>query len=31
LTRTNESLTLREIEQKVAKLTYFLHVPIEVF
>nr|YP_009869963.1 photosystem I assembly protein Ycf4 [Mesua ferrea]YP_010529091.1 photosystem I assembly protein Ycf4 [Calophyllum inophyllum]YP_010570703.1 Photosystem I assembly protein Ycf4 [Calophyllum soulattri]UDP58256.1 photosystem I assembly protein Ycf4 [Calophyllum brasiliense]QJX65506.1 photosystem I assembly protein Ycf4 [Mesua ferrea]QKJ81903.1 photosystem I assembly protein Ycf4 [Mesua ferrea]QQK92877.1 Photosystem I assembly protein Ycf4 [Mesua ferrea]UXW91103.1 photosystem I assembly prote len=31
LTRTNEILTPREIEQKAAELAYFLHVPIEVF
>nr|UDP58598.1 photosystem I assembly protein Ycf4 [Mahurea exstipulata] len=31
LTRTNENLTPREIEQKAAELAYFLHVPIEVF
>ncbi|EEF42580.1 Photosystem I assembly protein ycf4, putative [Ricinus communis] len=31
LTRTDENLTPREIEQKVAELAYFLRVPIEVF
>ncbi|KAF3614361.1 Photosystem I assembly protein Ycf4 [Capsicum annuum] len=31
LTCTDENLTLREIEQKAAELTYFLRVPIEVF
>nr|YP_009532163.1 photosystem I assembly protein Ycf4 [Lamprocapnos spectabilis]AYA29273.1 photosystem I assembly protein Ycf4 [Lamprocapnos spectabilis] len=31
LTRTDENLTPREIEQKAAELAYFLHVPIEVF
>nr|YP_009405328.1 photosystem I assembly factor II [Pratia nummularia]ASA37403.1 photosystem I assembly factor II [Pratia nummularia]WGH11277.1 photosystem I assembly factor II [Pratia nummularia] len=31
LTRTNENLTAWEIEQKAAKLAYFLRVPIEVF
>ncbi|XP_047259405.1 photosystem I assembly protein Ycf4-like [Capsicum annuum] len=31
LTRTNENLTPREIEQKTAELAYFLRVPIEVF
>ncbi|KAG4109509.1 hypothetical protein ERO13_1Z050266v2, partial [Gossypium hirsutum] len=31
LTRTNENLTSREIEQKPAELAYFLRVPIEVF
>nr|YP_009989929.1 photosystem I assembly protein Ycf4 [Euphorbia maculata]QNN01544.1 photosystem I assembly protein Ycf4 [Euphorbia maculata]UNS16513.1 photosystem I assembly protein Ycf4 [Euphorbia maculata]WEH00851.1 hypothetical protein [Euphorbia maculata]WKV29025.1 photosystem I assembly factor II [Euphorbia maculata] len=31
LTRTDETLTPREIEQKVAELAYFLRVPIEVF
>nr|QFO46901.1 photosystem I assembly protein ycf4 [Manihot carthagenensis] len=31
LTGTDENLTPREIEQKVAKLAYFLRVPIEVF
>ena len=31
LTRTDENLTLREIEQKAAELAYFLCVPIEVF
>nr|YP_009975707.1 photosystem I assembly protein Ycf4 [Balanops pedicellata]QNK05125.1 photosystem I assembly protein Ycf4 [Balanops pedicellata] len=31
LTRTDENLTPREIEQKAAKLAYFLRVPIEVF
>nr|YP_010689950.1 photosystem I assembly protein Ycf4 [Ceratostigma griffithii]YP_010690032.1 photosystem I assembly protein Ycf4 [Ceratostigma minus]WBR75740.1 photosystem I assembly protein Ycf4 [Ceratostigma griffithii]WBR75822.1 photosystem I assembly protein Ycf4 [Ceratostigma griffithii]WBR75904.1 photosystem I assembly protein Ycf4 [Ceratostigma minus]WBR75986.1 photosystem I assembly protein Ycf4 [Ceratostigma minus]WBR76150.1 photosystem I assembly protein Ycf4 [Ceratostigma minus] len=31
LTRTDESLTPREMEQKVAELAYFLRVPIEVF
>nr|YP_009870047.1 photosystem I assembly protein Ycf4 [Bonnetia paniculata]QKJ81987.1 photosystem I assembly protein Ycf4 [Bonnetia paniculata] len=31
LTRTNENLTPREIEQKAAELAYFLDVPIEVF
>nr|YP_010401108.1 photosystem I assembly protein Ycf4 [Hemiptelea davidii]AZA05844.1 photosystem I assembly protein Ycf4 [Hemiptelea davidii]QWK47442.1 photosystem I assembly protein Ycf4 [Hemiptelea davidii]QWK47528.1 photosystem I assembly protein Ycf4 [Hemiptelea davidii]UQJ74391.1 photosystem I assembly protein Ycf4 [Hemiptelea davidii]UQT66042.1 photosystem I assembly protein Ycf4 [Hemiptelea davidii] len=31
LTRTDENLTLREIEQKAAELAYFLRVPIEVF
>nr|WOC91571.1 photosystem I assembly protein Ycf4 [Utricularia longifolia] len=31
LTRTDENLTTREIEQKAAELAYFLHVPIEVF
>nr|YP_009561951.1 photosystem I assembly protein Ycf4 [Phytolacca insularis]YP_010556508.1 photosystem I assembly protein Ycf4 [Phytolacca polyandra]UYS91806.1 photosystem I assembly protein Ycf4 [Phytolacca acinosa]QAT97978.1 photosystem I assembly protein Ycf4 [Phytolacca insularis]UYS91134.1 photosystem I assembly protein Ycf4 [Phytolacca polyandra]UYS91974.1 photosystem I assembly protein Ycf4 [Phytolacca acinosa] len=31
LTRTDENLTPREIEQKAAELAYFLGVPIEVF
>nr|YP_008999946.1 photosystem I assembly protein ycf4 [Agrostemma githago]AGZ17936.1 photosystem I assembly protein ycf4 [Agrostemma githago] len=31
LTRTDENLTPREIEQKAAALAYFLRVPIEVF
>nr|YP_010559088.1 photosystem I assembly protein Ycf4 [Euphorbia hedyotoides]UED20445.1 photosystem I assembly protein Ycf4 [Euphorbia hedyotoides] len=31
LTRTEDNLTPREIEQKVAELAYFLRVPIEVF
>ncbi|KAL1162362.1 hypothetical protein V6Z11_A07G196200 [Gossypium hirsutum] len=31
LTRTNENLTPREIEQKAAELAYFLRVPVEVF
>ncbi|KAA3472374.1 photosystem I assembly protein ycf4 [Gossypium australe] len=31
LTRTDENLTLREIEQKAAELAYFLRVPVEVF
>nr|QJQ26732.1 photosystem I assembly protein Ycf4 [Croton laevigatus] len=31
LTRTEENLTPREIEQKVAELAYFLRVPIEAF
>jgi hypothetical protein len=31
LTRTNENLTLQEIEQKAVELAYFLRVPIEVF
>nr|YP_010936787.1 hypothetical protein RME77_pgp059 [Loxostigma kurzii]WKW93729.1 hypothetical protein [Loxostigma kurzii] len=31
LTRTDENLTSREIEQKAAELAYFLRVPIEVF
>jgi hypothetical protein len=31
LTRTDENLTPREIEQKVAELAYFLRVPIEAF
>nr|YP_010242934.1 Ycf4 [Impatiens walleriana]QTJ26066.1 Ycf4 [Impatiens walleriana] len=31
LTRTDESLTPREIEEKAAELAYFLRVPIEVF
>nr|YP_010177388.1 Ycf4 [Plukenetia volubilis]ATI24764.1 photosystem I assembly protein Ycf4 [Plukenetia volubilis]QSQ87213.1 Ycf4 [Plukenetia volubilis] len=31
LTCTDEKLTPREIEQKVAELAYFLRVPIEVF
>nr|YP_010362640.1 photosystem I assembly protein Ycf4 [Euphorbia tithymaloides]UNS16595.1 photosystem I assembly protein Ycf4 [Euphorbia tithymaloides] len=31
LTRTDENLTPREIEQKVAELAYFLRVPIKVF
>ncbi|KAL3648360.1 Photosystem I assembly protein Ycf4 [Castilleja foliolosa] len=31
LTRTDENLTPREMEQKAAELAYFLHVPIEVF
>nr|APQ39817.1 photosystem I assembly factor II [Lobelia siphilitica var. siphilitica] len=31
LTRTDENLTAWEIEQKAAKLAYFLRVPIEVF
>lgn len=31
LTRTDESLTPREIEQKAAELAYFLRVPIEIF
>ncbi|KAL3648482.1 Ycf4 [Castilleja foliolosa] len=30
LTRTDENLTPREMEQKAAELAYFLHVPIEV-
>nr|ARI46804.1 photosystem I assembly protein ycf4 [Olax imbricata] len=30
LTRTDENLTPREIEQKAAELAYFLHVPIEM-
>lgn len=29
LTRTDENLTPREIEQKAAELAYFLRVPIE--
>nr|WOC92036.1 photosystem I assembly protein Ycf4 [Utricularia simulans] len=31
LTRTDENLTTREIEQKAAELAYFLRVPIEAF
>ncbi|KAL2925845.1 Acetyl-coenzyme A carboxylase carboxyl transferase subunit beta chloroplastic [Bienertia sinuspersici] len=31
LTRTDENLTPRKIEQKAAELAYFLRVPIEVF
>nr|YP_009258977.1 photosystem I assembly protein Ycf4 [Spathiphyllum kochii]AKJ83633.1 photosystem I assembly protein Ycf4 [Spathiphyllum kochii]QHE64117.1 photosystem I assembly protein Ycf4 [Spathiphyllum kochii] len=31
LTRTDENLTPREIEQKATELAYFLRVPIEVF
>nr|YP_010927789.1 photosystem I assembly factor II [Cuphea arenarioides]WKK46837.1 photosystem I assembly factor II [Cuphea arenarioides] len=31
LTRSDENLTRREIEQKAAELAYFLRVPIEVF
>nr|YP_010242667.1 Ycf4 [Impatiens linearisepala]QTJ25799.1 Ycf4 [Impatiens linearisepala] len=31
LTRTDENLTPREIEEKAAELAYFLRVPIEVF
>ncbi|CAN4075975.1 unnamed protein product [Withania somnifera] len=31
LTRTDENLTPREIEQKAAELAHFLRVPIEVF
>nr|YP_010318323.1 photosystem I assembly protein Ycf4 [Setchellanthus caeruleus]ULC82815.1 photosystem I assembly protein Ycf4 [Setchellanthus caeruleus] len=31
LTRTDENLTTREIEQKASELAYFLCVPIEVF
>nr|YP_010136173.1 photosystem I assembly protein Ycf4 [Nymphaea rudgeana]QWM95861.1 photosystem I assembly protein Ycf4 [Nymphaea rudgeana]UPX03791.1 photosystem I assembly protein Ycf4 [Nymphaea rudgeana] len=31
LTRTDENLTPREIEQKAAESAYFLRVPIEVF
>nr|WAJ53491.1 photosystem I assembly protein Ycf4 [Philotheca nodiflora subsp. lasiocalyx] len=31
LNRTDENLTLREIEQKAAELAYFLRVPIEGF
>ena len=31
LTRIDENLTPREIEQKAAELAYFLRVPIEVF
>lgn len=31
LTRTDETLTPREIEQKAAELAYFLRVPIEIF
>nr|YP_009769015.1 photosystem I assembly protein Ycf4 [Vatairea guianensis]QIS99633.1 photosystem I assembly protein Ycf4 [Vatairea guianensis]QVX30673.1 photosystem I assembly protein Ycf4 [Vatairea guianensis] len=31
LTRIDENLTSREIEQKAAELAYFLRVPIEVF
>ena len=31
LTRTDENLTPREIEQKAAELAYFFRVPIEVF
>ncbi|TYH79840.1 hypothetical protein ES332_D03G091100v1 [Gossypium tomentosum] len=31
LTRTDENLTSREIEQKAAELAYFLRVPIEFF
>lgn len=31
LTRTDENLTPREIEQKASELAYFLRVPIEVF
>nr|YP_010462852.1 photosystem I assembly protein Ycf4 [Primulina sclerophylla]YP_010546270.1 photosystem I assembly protein Ycf4 [Primulina cardaminifolia]YP_010599037.1 photosystem I assembly protein Ycf4 [Primulina luochengensis]UUJ36694.1 photosystem I assembly protein Ycf4 [Primulina sclerophylla]UYI29785.1 photosystem I assembly protein Ycf4 [Primulina cardaminifolia]WAL03414.1 photosystem I assembly protein Ycf4 [Primulina luochengensis] len=31
LTRTDENLTSREIEQQAAQLAYFLRVPIEVF
>nr|WRK68953.1 photosystem I assembly protein Ycf4 [Oenothera drummondii] len=31
LTRSDDNLTLREIEQKAAELAYFLRVPIEVF
>nr|YP_009681060.1 photosystem I assembly protein Ycf4 [Arisaema ringens]YP_009947469.1 photosystem I assembly protein Ycf4 [Arisaema erubescens]YP_010417304.1 photosystem I assembly protein Ycf4 [Arisaema decipiens]YP_010459229.1 photosystem I assembly protein Ycf4 [Arisaema flavum]YP_011003863.1 photosystem I assembly protein Ycf4 [Arisaema amurense]QHN54285.1 photosystem I assembly protein Ycf4 [Arisaema franchetianum]QYK91666.1 photosystem I assembly protein Ycf4 [Arisaema bockii]QDG00932.1 photosystem len=31
LTRTDENLIPREIEQKAAELAYFLRVPIEVF
>nr|QBE88803.1 photosystem I assembly protein ycf4 [Pharnaceum aurantium] len=30
LTRTDENLTLREMEQKAAELAYFLRVPIEL-
>ncbi|BBH07021.1 hypothetical protein Prudu_018823, partial [Prunus dulcis] len=31
LTRTDENLTPREIEQKATKLAYFLSVPVEIF
>ena len=31
LTRTDENLTPREMEQKAAELAYFLGVPIEGF
>lgn len=31
LTRTDDNLTPREIEQKAAELAYFLRVPIEIF
>jgi hypothetical protein len=31
LTRTDENLTPRAIEQKASELAYFLRVPIEVF
>ena len=31
LTRTDENLTPREIEQKAAELAYFLRVPIDLF
>nr|YP_009661753.1 photosystem I assembly protein Ycf4 [Anemopaegma prostratum]QCT83027.1 photosystem I assembly protein Ycf4 [Anemopaegma prostratum] len=31
LTRTDENLTPREIEQKAVELAYFLRVPIEIF
>nr|YP_009662542.1 photosystem I assembly protein ycf4 [Amphilophium lactiflorum]AYH52002.1 photosystem I assembly protein Ycf4 [Amphilophium lactiflorum]QCU48064.1 photosystem I assembly protein ycf4 [Amphilophium lactiflorum] len=31
LTRTDENLTSREIEQKAAELAFFLRVPIEIF
>lgn len=31
LTRTDENLTPQEMEQKAAKLAYFLGVPIEIF
>nr|YP_011026614.1 photosystem I assembly protein Ycf4 [Lenophyllum guttatum]WQN00693.1 photosystem I assembly protein Ycf4 [Lenophyllum guttatum] len=31
LTRTDDNLTPREIEQKAAELAYFLGVPIEIF
>ncbi|MFQ6667156.1 hypothetical protein Gotur_033260 [Gossypium turneri] len=31
LTRTDENLTPREIEQKAAKFAYFLRVLVEVF
>jgi hypothetical protein len=31
LTRTDDNLTPRQIEQKAAELGYFLRVPIEIF